>query len=365
MLLLLLACQPPARERVEPTFIEVTLGTDTTGSAEAPLPFATEAVSVPISVRTLDIRREPHPFSGTLNLQVRPAQLEQDPKITVTDGAWEGSVTFRAAFGPTRIWVTDEGDPDPASTRVPSWAAGVSGEIWYAFPTIAEMQATDDPETNQLEGEYAELRIADRQVVVTARETAGFWATDIADDPGTGNSIYVYTFSRPDDELAVGKRLTLLKGIDQEYLASTQLSYPSVETDGTDLAVPAAIELVGADVCDEAAMELLEASRVVATDWQIPDTFAPGSDEYADFEEYGQWPLTVGGCTVYVESGVTAPDFYPPDFVGQTIPSAGGMLKQIFDKWVIVVVDGADLVAPQGRQAHRHPTPARRVPRTP
>lgn len=343
MLLLLSACSLPLpRDRVEPSFIEVSLGDFGTGSRDAPLPFSTEAQEIPVSVRTLDVSGQPYAFEGDLTARVRPGILESEPWITVSGGEWSGTVSIRNAFGPTRIWLTDEGDKDESTGRAASWGAGVSDELWFASPTIGEMQTTDDTETNQLAGEFATLRADDRQVVVTGREAAGMWVTDTADAPGTYNSLYVYTFSRPDDAYAVGARVTLLTGINQEYLASTQLSYPSVEIDGTTLDVPDAFDLSG---CEDAAMEGLEASRVRVSDGEIPATFVEGSEEYADFLQYGQWPLTYGSCTLYVESGSTAPDFAPTERAGQSVPRVEGFLKQIFDKWVLVVIDAGDIDA--------------------
>lgn len=353
----LLACTSPSRDRIEPAFIEIDLGTTEVGSAESPLPFAngqgSNEHSVAFSARVL---RSDHSlmedFKGDLALKIRPGTLKQDNIVAVEGGVWEGTVSYAATFGPTRIWVTDEGDRDPDSTRVASFAAGVSEPIWYALPTIAEMQATDDPGTNQLAGEYAEIRADDRQIVVTARDAAGFWATDIADLPGTGNSIYVYTFSRADESLAVGTRMGLLNGIDQEYLGSTQLSFPSAEAAPETPGAPEAIVLTGDAVSNDATMELYEASRVRAEGWQISETFTPESADYADFEEYGQWPLTLGGNTVYVESGSTAPDFYPPDYAGSTL-TVEGMLKEIYGKWILVVVEAEDINVTSGPRARR------------
>lgn len=343
MLLLLAACTPlSSRDRVEPAFIEVSLGAIDPGTREAPLGFTTTPLEVPLSVRTLDVDGAPYAFEGDLTARTRPGVLESEPWVTISGGEWTGTVSIRNAFGPTRIWFTDEGDKDEETGRAASWGAGVSGELWFASPTIAEMQATDDIETNQLAGEFATLRVADRQVVVTAREAAGMWVTDIADAPGTYNSLYVYTFSRPDDAYAIGARVTLLTGINQEYLASTQLSYPTVEVDGTTLEVPGAFELTA---CDDTTMEGLEASRIRISDGEIPATFVEGSEEYADYLEFGQWPLTFGSCTVYVESGATAPDFAPTERAGQAVPRIEGFLKQIFDKWVVVVVDAEDIDA--------------------
>lgn len=343
-MLLLLACTTPSpAERVEPAFIEVSLDGFSPGSRDAPLPFTTGAFDVPVTVRTLDVKGDPYPFEGDLKPKVRPGVLDSEPWIGVTGGEWSGSIRIRNGFGPTRIWLTDEGDKDEDSGRAASWGAGVSEAIWFDSPTIGEFQSTDDPETNQLAGEFATVRVADRQVVVTARSAAGFWVTDTADAPGSYNSVFVYTFSRPDDAYVVGARVTLLTGIDQEYLASTQLSFPTLATDGTLLEVPEAFELTG---CADEEMEGLESARVRVSDGEIAATFVEGTEEYADFLTYGQWPITFGSCTVYVESGTTAPDFDPSARAGQVIPRVEGMVKQIFGKWVLVVVDAEDIEAP-------------------
>ncbi len=363
--LLLTACSPVVlAPRVDPTFIEVQLETTQVGSEEAPLPFTSDAVTLPLSLQVLRSDRSPMTdFNGDLAVKVRPGKLQQDDVITVTGGVWSGSISLKNGFGPTRLWVTDEGDRDPDSTRVPSFAAGVTEPVWYAFPTIAEMQATTDHETNQLAGEFAELRAVDRQIIVAARDTAGMWVTDVADPPGSGNSLYVYTFSRPDDELAEGAQLTLLNGIDQEYLASTQISYPTTLTSGASFAVPAPIVLTGESACNDSTMELNEASRVRADSWQVPSTFTPDSADYADFVDYGQWPLQLGSCTIYVESGATALDFYPPDYAGQTIASVGGMLKEIYGKWIIVVIDSADLDIGSATRRRTHHASTKVLPR--
>jgi hypothetical protein len=344
---LLLGCWNPAvHERVEPSFIQVELDGFEAGTEESPRAFSTEALDVPVTVTTLDVHGDPYSFTGDLKPQVRPGVLLSEPWVSVEGGSWSGTLSMKNGFGPTRFWLTDEGDKDEDSGRTASWGAGVSDAIWISAPTISEFQTSDDIETNQLAGEFAEVKVADRQVVVTARDAAGMWVTDISDGVGTYNSVFVYTFSRPDDAYPVGARITLLTGINQEYLASTQLSFPTLETDGTTLEVPAAYAL---QTCGDDEMEGLESSRVLISDGEIPSTFVEGTEEYTDFLTYGQWPLTFGSCTVYVESGGTAPDFAPDQHAGEIIPNVQGMVKQIFDKWVIVVVDAADIeVAARG-----------------
>jgi hypothetical protein len=86
--------------------------------------------------------------------------------------------------------------------------------------------------------------------------------------------------------------------------------------------------------CDDTTMEGLEAARVSVENGSVPADFGPGSEEYADFEAYGQWPLTFGDCTVYVESGTTAPDFDP-------VGAAGRPLQAVACK-ISVAEDGAN-----------------------
>jgi hypothetical protein len=355
--LLLLACSSTTRTRVEPSFVNVAITSGSLGTEASPLAFSPDPVSYGLTVTTSDVNGEDYAFNGDLNLRVRPGKFSEDPVITLVDGTWSGTIHFEDSFGPTRIWATDEGDRDEDSTRVPTFAAGVSPTIYFDHPTISEMQTSEDIETNQLDGEFAELRVADRRVVVTARDASGFWASDLLDAPGSGNSVYVYTFNRPGDDYAVGAQLSLLNGIDQEYLASTQFSWPVLEATTATFDVPAAVELSG---CDDQTMEGLEGSRVVVTGGKIPDTFVEGSAEYQDFLDYAQWPLSYGSCTVYVESGSTAQDFFPTEHVGETIGSVSGMLKQVFSIWVLVVVDEADIASgPNPPPAAKSRTPAK------
>lgn len=346
-LLLLVACTTTATMdgRIEPTFVEVKLDGFDPGTAEAPLAFSSALTEVPVSVRALDASGElADDFTGDLVVKVRPGGLAQDPWVRLENGAWSGTVAIKNGFGPTRIWFSDEGDKDADSGRVPGWAAGVTEAIHYRFPTLSEMQETTDPETNQLAGEFARIRVDDRRVVVTAREAAGFWVTDLDSPTGSGNNLYVYTFSRPTDDYALGTRLGLLGGINQEYLASTQISHPTLETlacEGDCTPPPAAVL---DDCADDGMVEGFEGARVRLEAGSVPDDFMPGSEAFADFEQYGQWPVQVGACTWYIESAGAAPDFYAPDLAGQTLPSVEGMLKQIFDKWVLVIVDAADIV---------------------
>lgn len=345
MLLLLLACAAaPTRDRIDPSFIHVDLVEPTTaGTVEAPLPFSATGRPFGITVTTYDVKGEAYPFNGELTLDVRPGRLAEGTRATLVDGSWTGTATLEAAFGPARIWARDE---DVTDGRVPGWAAGVSPALQFEFPTIPEMQATDNHETNQLEGEFAELRIADRQVVVAATDAAGFWVSDLGAAPGNYAGLYVYTFSKPPEEVVVGAQLVSLNGQNSEYLASTQLNFPTLQVvAGASLTPPGAVTIDSTTACDNDAMEKLEGSRVRAELPVVPASFTPDSAAFVEYVEYGQWPVTVGSCELYVESGGTVPDYYPPDHAGETLSHIEGMLKEVYGKWIFLVLDPEDIGA--------------------
>jgi hypothetical protein len=364
------------KRRIEPTFIEVNIEGDL-GTEEAPLPFSGEPVSWPVSVATFDVHRDPYPFEGDLTAHVRPGQLSGDPHIAITGGEWTGTLTFEAGFGPTRLWMSDEGDKDVDTGRSPSFATGVTEAIHYAFPTIAEVQVTDDPETNQIAGEWGEFRVSDREVVVTVVGTDGFWVTDLLDGPAAYGSLFIYTFGKPHN-VVVGSHIASLSGGMQEYLATTQINFPTytVVPDAT-LTPPAPAVLDAAALCansevDPLLAEAFESSLVELQGATIPDSVGVNGDDYADFLEFGQWPVTAdNGCVFYVESSSTV-DFSPPDHTGATVNHVRGVLTEVWNKWVIQVRDlddldvvGASASARQAAPPARPASPSRLQPRSP
>jgi hypothetical protein len=364
---LLLSCEAArviTAERPEPSFIRVSLDGEL-ASAEAPMAFHPGINTRTLTVETLDKHGELHPFSGTLKLRVRPGRLTVAPRVDVVDGTWTGDVSFAAPFGPTRIWFGDEGYDDVESGSLASFATGVSEPMYFAFPTIPEMQYVPEDtdltgelsETNQLKGEYAELRVDDRQVVVTAVGTAGFWAADVTDGVAYGghNALFIYTFSKPEGIVA-GSRLSRLQGGNQEYLGSTQLSFPTYEAfEGETLDIPSAVSLSAADSCSVPALEGLEAAVVRLDVARIPDSFTASSEDYVDYLEYGQWPIELldGGCTLYVDHTATTLVFDPVNMAGVEIGPIQGLLVQVFDKWILVPQEDEDLTLPEGAVLER------------
>ena len=365
------ACQQQVDDtRTGAAFIRVALGEGTAvGSEEMPLPFSSEETPVAISVEVLDHNGDRLEFNGTLALNVRPGSLTGAPYISANNGTWSGVVGIKNGFGPTRIWVTDSAPL--GGEAEPSFATGVSDPLNFRIPTIGEMNRTDDHETNQLQKEFAEIRVDDRNVRVTAVGTSGFWVSDLDDAEGEHNSLFIYTFSKPDSDVEVGKRLTLLTGNNQEYLATTQISFPTYEiSDEPAIAMPEPAVLESSLCGMTDLLEGYESGLVQLEGVEVPSTFGTNSsdEDYADYLAYGQWPVTHGsGCTFYINSAVPCPDFVPTNSL--YLPEIKGLLSEIWDKWVVNIRGAEDLPAglcsaPQGPGFEDYdPAPSMPLPR--
>lgn len=367
-LTLLAACSTTAEvDRVEPSFVYVELLQQEVGTPERPLPFSSAEQDIPVRVTTLDINGDPYPFEGDLTVDMRPGDVLQDPKVTITGGVYEGAVTVANGFGPTRIWFSDLGDKDIDSTRPKSFATGVSDPMHIRQPTLAEMNLHEDHETNNLDGEFAEIRVDDRDARVSAVGANGFWVMDLSDKIGGHNGLFVYTFSKPDDDVELGRKITLLNGNNQEYLATTQLSFPSVEVSdapATAMPEPALLDWTWCD--DSEILEGYESTPVRLEAGQIPTTFIEGDEDYLDYLEFGQWPLVeqgVGGCTFYADTSGAIPTFYPTDHTGESVPYVEGMLAEIWGQWILVARDTTDIPPSFLPTDTRAGTPRRPLPR--
>ncbi len=268
-------------------------------------------------------------------------------------------------------------EPGDGQGREPTYVTGVSDALWYQKPTVAQIQATDDHEDGPLEGEYTEVRAADRTVIIVATGQDGMWVTDLDDEPGGYNSLFIYTYNKPEystpeGEMAnedivyaePGQQLASLGGGNQEYLATTQLSFPQYDfVEGSVQELPDPMEITSDTCGDDDEMEKLEGGLVVARDLSIP-TFEYG--EGSDFYDYGQWPIDFadGRCTLYAESSAQVPGFYPSDHIGEDLDHIQGLLTEVWGKWIILPRDADDIpiyteterpaLAPARPRAHRH-----------
>jgi hypothetical protein len=373
-------------------FIEVSVVEEET---EDVLAFSAIPIQRSVEINTLDGNGDPILFTGDLKINVRPGQLAtgQDPWISVENGVIkEGDevISFQAAFGPTRIWVSDEGDKNQESEREATFATGVSETLNFEFPTIAQFSKTTDDNgvqliqntTSHLAAEFTEVRVEGRDVIATVVSPAGFWVTDLTDfnagEDGGFASLFVYTFSKPKGIVA-GSRLTKLIGGNQEYLGTTQFSFPAYEVDpaGPDTSmIPAPRSLTAGQVCntsnrdyDNHRMESFESALVQIDSATI--SFNGDQELITEYLEYGQWPVTFTdgntSCEMFVDSSGLSYAFDPVAWDGQDVGPIYGVLNQIWSKWIIVLTDDAGLPATfaDGATPRRPNGPRRPISRFP
>ena len=380
-------------------FIEVSLVDEET---EDVIPFSAVPIQRSIELKTMDGEGNFIPFTGDLKINVRPGQLAktQDPWISVKDGQIKDGdeiISFQASFGPTRIWVSDEGDKNQDSEREATFATGVSEVLNFEFPTIAQFNKTTDDSgeqliqntVNHLVSEFTEVRLEGRDVIATVVSPSGFWVTDLEDwnaaraETGDGGfaSLFVYTFSKPEG-VVPGARLTKLIGGNQEYLGSTQFSFPAYEVDssGADPSlIPEPAVLTIEQACntnnrnyDNHRMESFEAALVKLESATI--SFNGDQKKIDEFLEYGQWPVTLSDgdseCEMFVDSSALSYSFDPVALDGTDIGPVQGILNQIWSKWIIVLSDDDGIPASFGEEAAQLPRvptagPRRAIPRFP
>jgi hypothetical protein len=384
--LILLGCNGTPQSKPlapEPTFLEVSgslegMASDDTGDdGQGILEFSNEGRTINVTATTLDRNSEPYDYDGWVEVTIRPGTIKGVSGATQTTDTWgeehwfvqavdgqvSTQVSFSSSFGDTRVWMAAVGDIEDTSIGA-SFATGVTGPLAVQLPTIAQMQDVseleiDEPFTSSpMTGEFVTLRTDDREVVVTTLTTKGFWASDLGDAPGNYSGLFVYTFNKPEG-VAVGDRLSLLGGGVQEYVGATQISFPLYEAmDGETLEPPPASVLSDETLCaddrpNNGALEAFESSLVTVAVGTIPEDFKetpPGIDsdlDYAQYLEYGQWPIELpGGCRVYVVSNTTAPEFDPVAHAGQDVGPITGMLSYVRaggHKWMVLVRNPEDL----------------------
>jgi len=288
---LLIGCPTatPAPDRSGPLSFQVTFVNDPGGSdAASPLPFDTDGTTHRIAVEAIGYDRQVMTdFTANVALKVTPAQLLSAPFVLVENGRAEADITFSRGLGQVRVWASDEGtDETPGS-----YATGVSPVVHYELPTVREVQETTATTTSPMEKMYVHMRGWDpehedsRDLRVTAVTNDGFYVTDLSDPPGSYNSLFAFSFSRPDG-IELGMRLERLSGKIEEFLGFTELAFPDwVVAEANE--VPEIEILDPTIVCNSPAMEAWESS--VVTVIGLESDFG-GIGDCEDYNEYGQWP---------------------------------------------------------------------------
>ncbi len=256
------------------------------GSDEEPLPFSHETTSFTIDIEVVGYDDATMAdLDGEVAIQVRPGTVSTPHPATVElrGGVATGVyVEVKKSFGPTRIWVED------TVREGASWATGVSPMIRFEDPTLAQSQLPTGDDVSALVDSHVEIRAEGRELLVTHVASDGFYVSDMVEYPEPYGHMFAFSFSRPRD-LEAGDRLSSLDGNVDEYLAFTELSFPSwlVESSGNDL--PSPVTVTADDVCGgTAAMETMESAyvRVESVQTRFVD-----AEDCTDYLEYGQWPV--------------------------------------------------------------------------
>jgi len=316
LIFLLTSCVQTERSTQSgPLFFEVEFTGDPAGLDPAnPAPFTTEAVGYQVRVTAIGANREPMDWNGPVQIKATPGVIESSETIVLTAGQATTTIDIALAFDELRIWVSDEGDEDTPG----SYASGVAPAVHIALPTIAQLQQPlSNDDASPLVHNYVPIKAYSdaqdpREVIVTSVLNDGFYVTDRSQDDGTFNSLFVFTFSRP-DFVVPGARLASLAGIVAEYIGYTEMQFPTYEVESTGHFAGEPSVLDPAIVCDDDSMEAWEASVVRIED--LVSDFQQAA-ECEDYLAYGQWPARLPGTCGSSDARVTIVNI-------NTVPSFG------------------------------------------
>ncbi len=267
----------------------------------------------------------------------------------------EVTLELPRVFGPTFLWVEDAGDGA-------TFATGTSDTLWYRDPFLADVsQPADETALDALERSPLEAKqinvTASRygargRLVVTGIYPQGYTLADVqcADAAGTPpcttgdyDSIFVFSFSRPEDEqfrrMKVGQTVTRLTGAVSEFNGLTEVNFPQsfvADPEPTPAQVPAPVILDPAWLMSRVEMERNEAALIAIEN----ATVCPLDDDWQTFK---QWKLDVGfGCdrnSINIITAGQVAEFMPSDYVGAVIPRVVGTLRPInigsFNVWIV------------------------------
>jgi hypothetical protein len=243
-------------------------------------------------------------FAGYARMSVVPGSgyevqgaIEGGRNVKFTAGRAAGSAGVTSMFGVTRLWLTDVGyepapigvvpacsngvdddgdvlvdfpnDPGCAfandmSETEGSLRTGVSQPIYYARPTIADVQGRGT--ATPYAAVAVDIEAKEPHVLVVTRVASdGFYVTDLADLATGWASIFAFNFNTPHG-MRICDRLTVLSGTASEFFGFTELSFPSWELDpyfeGESCPVPEPAVLAPETVLDPVKMEANESGLV-------------------------------------------------------------------------------------------------------
>lgn len=353
--------------------IELTSPTDT-GTVDMRLP--DDQRTLTFDVTALDEKGELDPtLSGPVDVYAQFLGSLTPPKnrgiplevVNLVDGvATDVTLDLPQAFGPTFLWVEHVQGDDA------TYATGTTPTLWYRNAWISDIStprdegALDALESSPLEQKQVVVntsRYGDAgRMVITGVYAQGYTLSDVscADAaatppcvPGPYDHIFVFTFSRPEDQdhrgLQVGQIVSEFSGAVSEFNGLTEIGFPQTFLASPDVeaaVVPEPVVIQSSWLSTRIEMERVEAA-LVAVDGA---TLCPLDDEWDTFK---QWKLDIGlGCgnPINVISSGQVPDFDPAVHVGEVLPRVVGTLRPVnigsFHVWIIFPRVLSDITLP-------------------
>ncbi|MBS1123207.1 MAG: hypothetical protein H6Q90_5435 [Deltaproteobacteria bacterium] len=319
-------------------------------------------------------------FLGTLSPKFGETPLAT---LHVTGGVATGqTITLPSVFGPTILWIDD--GAGLATQYIPGTITGNSPTLWFREPFIVDLQR---PTNEMALDALAHSPLEDKQItvqssrhgavgrlVVTSVFAQGYTVSDLACADATGappctagpyDHAMVFTFSSPKDQnfdrIELGQVIAGFAGGQSEFNGLTEIGFPQtfavVDANGNSvpdinlarLPAPVVFEVAWFaglnDPNGEINFERNEAAPIEVRGGKVCDL-----DD--DFDKHKQWkldPSGVGGdCSQnnnvinVVTSGVVS-DLDPATLVGKTLPRVVGVLRPVFNNWIIFPRGTSDL----------------------
>lgn len=194
------------------------------GTVEQPLDYAHSVyVDVFLNIEAIGSKgTKPFPWDGEVGVRLARGRLHtQMDRVLLVDGQVRAArVRLQHVAGPAVIFIEDRmtGVNDVA----PTFAVGASPRLYFAQPSIAQVQESRD------EGEAAlnmqNVEVTSGEMYVTRVSASGFNLQDLSDD--RWNGIFVYTYGSVEG-IVEGSRILDVGGTVAEFLGSTQISFPT------------------------------------------------------------------------------------------------------------------------------------------
>lgn len=317
--------------------VEITSGNP--GSEGTPLDFSSTGTPFTLSVTALNGRGEEMAFDGLLRVSAEPGVVSPET-LSVSGGQGSGTFDLSLAFGKSRIWVEDKGSIKEPGT----FATGVTETLWFKNPHVRDIQESTTTTTSPFEGQR--ITVTDGTMVVTEVTHEGFYITDT--DDTEWNSVYMFTFSRPDD-IVRGDTLSRLSGTVDEFLGFTEMQNPAFTVSGSGVVPPPTVLDCNTDVlAGGLAMERYEAGLVEVADADIE--VCPSFPSCPDYDQYQQWTVQLPcGARLNVVSNFSLPDLDPEINQGQTLSILRGTLRHVQfanPQWIFEPRDEGDICCP-------------------